>query len=427
MGKSDFISQATIATSTPRTMPRISWLRHHNGVNAAFAVAQEYLRDEPGGTAVTAAFLDAFSPKLIDELLELKCPGSSTDPSLREKILRRVKQELGMFVPIRLSELYGPENVATLRDGRAASPRKIPPGFPSAGWVANYTPHKLIGRGLEHLNAEEATSDPTVPTLGLRGRVGFQGVYEEINREERNLAAILYALLQNRDNLARFLGLVRHPVTDCAVLDEHAVFFEFAMVRDLWSTQVSGDNDLARAVVLENLAPAPVYLENCSIEEFNTFWGASNPSRTTIQMPARWSVPSMSNTIADNDLLLRACIFKWAFNAKPDMVIRTSRNAAVCIEMKLESGVGVYPSSSRDKDVFEDRGLATVKQTEVQRYLMEDLLGFETTFVLLSASPSRSSGVHKGLTWSELMRTLDLTATPAFVRRTISAVLERSR
>jgi len=134
----------------------------------------------------------------------------------------------------------------------------------------------------------------------------------------------------------------------------------------------------------------------------------------------------MDKSIADDALLERACHLKWAFNAKPDMVIRVAPNRAVCIEMKLESGVGKYPSTSLDRAVFKARGLAPVLQTDVQRYLMVDLLGFETSFILLCTAPGEDRGAHRTLTWSTLFRALDLGGTPAFVRRTISAVLERA-
>ena len=134
----------------------------------------------------------------------------------------------------------------------------------------------------------------------------------------------------------------------------------------------------------------------------------------------------MDRTMDDSDLLRRACLFKWSFNAKPDMVIRLSPTLAVCVEIKLDSGIGSYPSTRADKAVFNARGLARVPQTAVQRYLMEDLLGFTTRFILLSHTPQTPSG-HHPVTWKAVFKALDLTNSPPYVRRTISAVLARAQ
>lgn len=87
--------------------------------------------------------------------------------------------------------------------------------------------------------------------------------------------------------------------------------------------------------------------------------------------------------IPDNEAFRRTCVFKWAFNIKPDLAIHGSHNSVLCIEAKWSSGEGAYPSSSPEKDEFACRGLDPVSQTEVQHFLGTDVLGFDATFAYL--------------------------------------------
>lgn len=424
MSKSSWIRQSDVPSATPRTLPRTRWLRGHPAVEAAFEGALQWLAGEPEGIAFTAAFLQRIPMQSLNDLLELREPGCTQDPQRRAAVLRRVKQDLGLHAIIRLADEAGQEHVQTLRhpDTRAASPRKLPPAFHTVTWVSNYTPHRVLPAGLARLAGR--TAELPAAGRGLRARLGFTDRYEVINREERNLAAILFALLQDTANLDRFLEVCGTTATPAERAD-HALFFEFAMVRDLWHSRVSGDNDLARTLILEHLGATPADLATCSIEDFNRRCGAPRPSRDTIQMPANWSIPCMAEHM-DNDLLRRACIFKWSFNAKPDLVLRLGRDRALCVEMKLESDEGKYPSTKKDRAVFAERGLDLVGQTDVQRSLMDDLLGFDTEFALLVAKPGAAAGGYRTVTWADVFGALDLQRSPAFVRRTVSAVLARS-
>jgi hypothetical protein len=47
--------------------------------------------------------------------------------------------------------------------------------------------------------------------MNIRQYLDWNGSYAPINREERNLAAILYHVLLLEDNLTRFLALIRCP------------------------------------------------------------------------------------------------------------------------------------------------------------------------------------------------------------------------
>ena len=133
-------------------------------------------------------------------------------------------------------------------------------------------------------------------------------------------------------------------------------------------------------------------------------------------------MPRFDRTIKDDDEFLKTCIFKWAFNAKPDIVIHTSKDEAVCIEAKLKSSEGQYPQSGSEKRIFGSRGLGYVRQTGLQRYLMQDLLGIETQFVFLVEKPAETSHTHELLLWKDAFRSLDVSGLPRFIHEIIGAI-----
>ena len=123
----------------------------------------------------------------------------------------------------------------------------------------------------------------------------------------------------------------------------------------------------------------------------------------------------------DNNDFLRVCRFKWAFNIKPDIVIHLNRNKALCIEAKYESGEGYYPSTTEEVEIFERRSIPRVGQMELQKYMMEDLLGIEMDFMFL-VSKKQTSETHRIVTWAEAFESLDLTGMPAFVTKMVEGI-----
>lgn len=243
--------------------------------------------------------------------------------------------------------------------------------------------------------------------------------YATFNREERNLAAIFFHALNLGDNTARFL-----QASGCRAPDpswETAIYYEFAYIRDLWNDIES--EQLKRDLILHFLRRHDEdRLRTCDTEAFNTHFGAMpKPSKGYIQSPGNWSVRLFERTIQDNDDFLATCMFKWSFNAKPDIVIQTGPDRCVCIEAKLESGEGQYPTSSEEKALFNRRGLPRVAQTDLQRYALKNLLGFDTEFLFLSPKPS-SSGTHRLVTWGAAFDSMDTTTLPTYMKQTIAAM-----
>jgi hypothetical protein len=255
--------------------------------------------------------------------------------------------------------------------------------------------------------------------------------YWSFCREERNFAAVLYHLLLCGDNLQRFCDVVGYQ----ARLSDPAVYFEYAYLRDLWnglggltkgSSQLALVNSSKREAILELLNPSDAgRLATCSVQEFNQHFGAVPKASTwCIQSPGAWSLSGFKHTITDPGEFLRTCKFKWAFNAKPDIVIHADLDHALCIEAKLESGEGQYPTSQAERALFKELGLAPVSQTELQRYLMRDMLGMDTEFLFLAEKTSGQSTEHRVVSWKMAFNVMDYDGQPSMVTAWAKRILE---
>ncbi|MGH7294359.1 MAG: hypothetical protein ACRELB_05480 [Polyangiaceae bacterium] len=253
-----------------------------------------------------------------------------------------------------------------------------------------------------------------------RALLGWNAGYHTVCREERNVVAMLYHLLMDGENLARFLDLAgcKLPV----VPEEVGVYFEYAFLRDLWNDRVRDNAQLGRKVILDLLQPSnPQDLERMSVEDFNGFFGAvPRPSRDFIQSPGNWSIERFAPNVPDRDQFLRICRFKWAFNAKPDLVVHVSHDGALCVEAKFASGEGHYPSKGSEKAEFARRGLPLQAQTDLQTYILRDLLGLQAEFVFLVEDASATSASHRTLVWREVFAALDTSSCQAFMREWIT-------
>ena len=268
--------------------------------------------------------------------------------------------------------------------------------------------------------------------MNIRQYLNFQDGYYRINREERNLAAIFYHTLLLGDNLKRFLEFLKcdFPIKE----KETAIYFEYAFLRDLWNS-IKKDNKeeknrFKRKLILDLLNPANRdELEKMSIYEFNSYFGAVRTlSSDSIVSPGNWSIKYYDKNITDNDEFLKICKFKWSFNAKPDVVIHTTNDTAICIEAKYESGEGKYPSNRDEREIFKRRfgqnrseDSYLVGQLSIQKKIMEELLGIKTLFLfLVQKKGNNSEPAIQTITWNEAFQNLDTENCPYFVKEWIN-------
>jgi hypothetical protein len=254
--------------------------------------------------------------------------------------------------------------------------------------------------------------------MNIREITGLNPNYFEINREERNLSAIFFSALCRSGNTERFLESLG---VDHEMGQEFGIYFEYAYLRDLWS-QI-GSEDTKREVLRKLLHISGIDdILKLPFKEFNRKFGvAGNPSSDYVQSPGSWSIRKFNDHFESNDDFLRICRFKWSFNIKPDIVIQLDRDTAICIEAKHTSSEGSYPSSSEDKEIFRNRELRSVGQMELQKYMMEELIGIEAKFIFLVSKPQKSS-THQVVTWHEAFSSLDMSETPHFAAEMVRSV-----
>src|SRR5690554_1612749 len=233
--------------------------------------------------------------------------------------------------------------------------------------------------------------------MNIRSHFKWSKPYHLINREERNICAILYHLIQTNNNIYKFAELLDVNKDE---LNEYSIFFEYSYLRDIWH-EIKDDHAKQSYIVTALGYPEHHWLSKCSFIEFNKYFGAApKPSEKHIQSPSNWAISNFDKNIKDNAEFLAASRFKWCFNAKPDIVLHYGKDKAICIEAKLESGVGVYPGTEKDKDVFRQRGLESEKQTDTQIEIFK-LLGISAKFFILSLKKAGSGRIHKPITWHE--------------------------
>jgi len=287
--------------------------------------------------------------------------------------------------------------------------------------------------------------------MNIRKIIGNPQNYWEFCREERNYAAILFAALCKKENLAAFLkkcGIDDDPIEN----NQFGIYYEYAYLRDLWNGIGKSDegdkqessNSLDTIEVanikrkeiilkfLQNVAGVEAIL-NKSIIEINQHFVSGKPSEIFIQSPGRWSVATMSNkeTFKRPSDLLAACKFKWAFNIKPDLVIHLSKTRAICIEIKHESGEGRYPAATGEKDIFKRAGIEeTVGQIEMQKYLMTELLGLTTQFICIKSkinqTGNRPHDCPTELHWKDVFGCMDMTHMPFFAQNMAFKISEKT-
>lgn len=271
----------------------------------------------------------------------------------------------------------------------------------------------------------------------LRQLLGITEEYVSFCREERNFAAVLYHLLLDANRLKSFLELIGQPAVDS---NDVRIYFEYAHLRDLWAEvacreTVAAKNERYRAAIVSMLRmPAGLELpsinkDDCTGKDdcsaFNAFFTGSRvgaASKNHIQMPSRWSDSQFDKwsefgksfekqfggeTFPEQTFAERACSLKWAFNAKPDLVLHIGRNKAICIEAKLESGVGRYQVKSDRLDCY-PKGCFPMTQTDLQEFILKDLLGYDIRdedLIIISKNRKEgdSTGKWRSYSWREVL------------------------
>ncbi|MBI2417107.1 MAG: hypothetical protein HYV28_04270 [Ignavibacteriales bacterium] len=103
------------------------------------------------------------------------------------------------------------------------------------------------------------------------------------------------------------------------------------------------------------------------------------------------------------------------------MVIHLDKDHAICIEAKYQSGQSSYPSSDAEKVIFQNRKIKSIGQLPLQKYMLQELLGIDSEFVIISAKKEKSD-THKNISWTEVFSCLDLSGLPLYSTEMIKRI-----
>jgi len=284
--------------------------------------------------------------------------------------------------------------------------------------------------------------------------------YYKLNREERHLGAILFHLLQHKPNCEWLLKSAGCNGQGWDIVEDHfGIYFEYSYPRDLWSSlnkcEKRDVNERKREIILEMLRICGAtegllsHLKPINEQAFNQFFVGNNKKADgedqtadlgrNLQSPANWRLARFDQSLKDAGFvddadLIAVCKLKWSFRIKPDIVIQTDNNRALCVELKLESGEGSYPSDGAEKKLLEERfkkdysSNFPVRQRRLQEFLMTKLLGIESRFLLVHKRNRRSKAVPEvpngdsadsiedlKITWAELVKSMDCSSLPKYM------------
>jgi hypothetical protein len=276
--------------------------------------------------------------------------------------------------------------------------------------------------------------------MNLRVLAGRDQPYHAFNREERHLAAILFHLLSLPGNVERLFALAKcyWQIKE----NEFGVYFEYSYLRDLWHAigrRRADANAPKRAAILSILGRqgfSPTLCDDLAgrtTRAFNTlFIGEKGASAEFIQSPANWRLAEFVRTLLEDGDIVAACKVKWAFKAKPDLVIHADRDHVLCLELKLESGEGTYPASANEKKLLRERGLFSegrtrrfsIRQRDIQKFALEGLLGFEYLPLFVTQDQDDGAGV---VSWQRLFDSLAWDSVPPFMAAAIARASRRAK
>jgi hypothetical protein len=148
-------------------------------------------------------------------------------------------------------------------------------------------------------------------------------------------------------------------------------------------------------------------------------WGAR--IKDDIASPRLWPVKALRDAFGAEPAVFRElCRFKWAFNIKPDLVLIAPGAKPICVEAKLESGEGSYPTNNEECAIFDalfQGDERRVRQVDLQKFMFGTLLGVDCQPVVVGRTPWGQDSSIPFLSWADLFARLDFSASLPFVAR----------
>lgn len=222
--------------------------------------------------------------------------------------------------------------------------------------------------------------------------------YSQVNREERHFCFLLaHSILSSDDFRAGFTALLESELSLSVGKEIPDVYLEAATLRDYWRdlgdpVAYTPETHANRKSVVDRIVEehAP---QIKSIDEHDFFWTA----RHKLWSPGRWSNSKLKRGGFSGLLHV-----KWAFNAKPDLMLDFN-SVTVLIEAKVESPV------DRDRNGYDQ-----LQAQELISTLLVDLVpSFRSKHVTtLLLSNTKRADIH----WKDLIALAKGSGLDAFTK-----------
>lgn len=233
--------------------------------------------------------------------------------------------------------------------------------------------------------------------------------YATVNREERNYCFLFaHALLMSNVIRSRFSALIEKK--SGLVLEPNAleVYLEAAALRDYWfdlgdSVIYSAETHERRRTVLVAVLKK-FGLDANILDQHDLFW--TSPAKQKLWNPNHWNIEALK--AAGLDKLKQV---KWAFNAKPDLLLMTPESILV-IEAKIESGEGC--KADVEYRQFEIQKLIT----ELWQLLIPQFQNRKLELTLLEVTPTRDTSIS----WADVIDLISGSEVDEFTRNALDSL-----
>lgn len=233
--------------------------------------------------------------------------------------------------------------------------------------------------------------------------------YATVNREERNFCFMFaHALLMSNKIRSRFSALIEKKLGLALDPDALDVYVEAAALRDYWydlgdSVIYSEETHERRRHVLEAVL-RKFGFDATLLNQYDLFW--TSPARKKLWNPNHWNIDALK--AAGLDQLKQV---KWAFNAKPDLLLMTPESILV-IEAKIESGEGC--KADVEYRQFEIQKLIT----ELWQLLIPQFQNRKLELTLLEVTPTR----YTSISWADVIDLISGSDVDEFTRNAFDSL-----
>lgn len=229
--------------------------------------------------------------------------------------------------------------------------------------------------------------------------------YKKINREERFFCSLFaHALLTSQYVRSRFAKMVCQLGVNLDP-DKLEVYLEVAALRDYWNDlgdphQYSSETHERRCEVVGAILRLGS-IDSKIINSKPMFWTKGVGSK--LCFPGRWNKKALEEK--DFGVLKRV---KWAFNAKPDMLL-LSPTGALVLEAKVESSKGQNRADGYN-------------QIKTQKFIVElwqRLIPSFSDVPIRLATLELGSQVEDGLAWNDVIMMINRSELDSFTKECI--------